>query len=1116
MTETTRVNFHIHSDLSDGAYSPETLASMLARDGVRFAALSDHDCVEGVERFQEAMRPHRTECITGVEISTSWRGIELHILAYGFDEGDSDFRQTLHAIRKQRRIGFQTVIESLRTTLQGASGDIAEELESAHQDTKTLPPFGAEAIIQRVHDVGGLAFLAHPWVLSKDENEVIRIVDELREAGLDGVEAYGPECPSSLREQFEKKGRTEELLLCGGTDLHTPDGNGRAPTGVEMPTREWKRFRDALRRAPAKSEPDAAEIASWLSSSLRWRELALRFALPALLTLALFLLANFVLIIPMLEDRLLQREHENARELTATVVSLLDEYAREEANGEMTREEAQQHAVARIRDLRYGPEGKDYFWIIDRSPSMVMHPYRRDLDGTDLSSYVDERGKELFVESVKAVEDDGEGFVEYWWQWQDDPSRIEAKDSHVRLFEPWDWIVGTGLYVEDVQTEIAVLSQRLVWTSIFIAAIVASLLLFMVQQSLRLENQRGRAQSALQESHEKYRMLVETAVEGTILLLDGKCAFANRAMLGMLDYAPSEFRLLDWHDLMPESDRHGAETVLFFSDLIEGRPAPTELKGRLRRKDGSSIALEITCRIASDGDRSTLIVTARKSDESTGRPIARSSHAERDNTAILEDLHSSLLFLNEPVGRFPKSNLLCSIETPIAETSRLMTRNNVNAALICSESGRPLGIVTDQDLRIRVLSQGFDLRRPIREVMTSPLHFVSEEALAHEALLSMERFGVRHLAVRNTDGKTTGLIAQENLLAFHRYASSVLGGEIERAATLETIIEVRERIPRVVASLVEASAKPRSVMRLLASVHDATTDRLLRLAMDELGTPPVRFAFICMGSQGRREETLITDQDNGIIYENVEPERLEETQAYFEKLASLVCRWLDAAGYCFCRGGVMANSLEWRDSLDGWRDRFSRWITASEPEDILRFDMCFDFRCVYGADELAYELKQSVFLEIARRPEFLAHFARNALQYKPPLNFFGKILSSSSGDRRKTFDAKDAMMSIVKFARIYSLRENCSSVNTGERLDRMMQQGILSAGDHDETAMAYECLAKLRLDAQVQALQENRPLDNEVALGSISHIEAATLKESLLQIATIQKRISFDFFGTSE
>jgi len=601
-----------------------------------------------------------------------------------------------------------------------------------------------------------------------------------------------------------------------------------------------------------------------------------------------------------------------------------------------------------------------------------------------------------------------------------------------------------------------------------------------------------------------------------MLLLDGKCVFANRAMLNMLDYAQSEFRLLDWHDLLPESDRQGAETVLFFSDLIEGRPASTELKGRLRHKDGSSVPMELSCRIASDGGRNTLIVTARKSDESASHSVTRPSHVERDNIAILEDLHSSLLFLSEPVGQFPQSNLTCTTETPIDEAARLMTRSNVNAALICSESGQPLGIVTDQDLRTRALSRGFDLRRPIREIMSSPLHVVNEQALAHEALLNMERFGVRHLAVRNIDGETTGLIAQENLLGFHKYASSVIGGEIERAETLEAIIEVRERIPRVVASLVEASAKSRSVMRLLASVHDATTDRLLRLAMDELGTPPARFAFICMGSQGRREETLITDQDNGIIFENVAPDRLEETHAYFEKLAALVCRWLDAAGYRFCRGGVMANSLEWRDSLDGWRHRFSRWITASEPDDILRIDMCFDFRCVYGADDLAHELRQHVFHEIGRRPEFLAHFARNALQYKPPLNFFGKILSSSSSDRRKTFDAKDAMMPIVKFARIYSLRESYPCVNTGERLDRMTHQGILSVSDQDETATAYEFLAKLRLGAQVSAMQEGRSLDNEIALNSISHIEAATLKESLLQIATIQKRISFDFFGTSE
>ena len=171
----------------------------------------------------------------------------------------------------------------------------------------------------------------------------------------------------------------------------------------------------------------------------------------------------------------------------------------------------------RSESLRYGKERKDYFWLTDMQPLMLMHPYRKDLNGTDLRGFVDVRGRKLFVEFAKVAQEKGEGYVEYYWQWKDNPDRVAPKQSFVKRFEPWGWVIGTGIYLDDVHDEIASFTSRLTWFSVGISAIVVLLLAFMTRESLSIERQRGRAEAELRESHEKYAALVEAATEGTLM-----------------------------------------------------------------------------------------------------------------------------------------------------------------------------------------------------------------------------------------------------------------------------------------------------------------------------------------------------------------------------------------------------------------------------------------------------------------------------------------------------------------------------------------------------------------------------------------------------------------------
>ena len=244
----------------------------------------------------------------------------------------------------------------------------------------------------------------------------------------------------------------------------------------------------------------------------------LRIIVPVGLTFVLFVLSVFLIFIPSMEDSMMGQKREMIRALTDSVCSLLDQCAAQESGGELSLEDAQTRAIGIISKLRYGPEGKDYFWINDMHPRMIMHPYRPDLDGKDLSNYADPKGKHLFLDFVKTVQDNDAGYVDYMWQWKDNPDHIVPKISYVKGFEPWGWIIGTGIYVEDVRAEIASITRRMILIFFGILAIVLALSLYIIWQTVKTERQRKEAENGLLKSEKMFRTLGEDAPFGISML----------------------------------------------------------------------------------------------------------------------------------------------------------------------------------------------------------------------------------------------------------------------------------------------------------------------------------------------------------------------------------------------------------------------------------------------------------------------------------------------------------------------------------------------------------------------------------------------------------------------
>ncbi len=344
--------------------------------------------------------------------------------------------------------------------------------------------------------------------------------------------------------------------------------------------------------------------------------------------------------------------------------------------------------------------------------------------------------------------------------------------------------------------------------------------------------------------------------------------------------------------------------------------------------------------------------------------------------------------------------------------------------------------------------------------------------------------------------------------------------EISQADKIEAIMGKQSQLPRLIHAMITGGTKIRTVTWLITTFADAILNRILEFALDAMGPPPVPFAFIIMGSEGRKEQTLKTDQDNAIIFEDPDPESgitEKDAQDYFLALAEKVCTWLDRAGYDFCQGGIMAKNPKWCRPLSTWKHYFTTWVQSAEPRDLLHTTIFFDFRFAYGDREIVNRLSSHLQDSLEGWSGFFRYMSENAVYFKPPIGFFGRLFVKSKGKHRNRMDIKSAMTPIVDFARIYALNNGIKETNTQDRLYQLYMRKILSRKEYNEIEQAYGFMMQIRFMRQVEALlgEKVKP-DNYINPKELSTIEKKMLKAVLKKIGTIQTRLSFTFLGASD
>ncbi|WP_028768449.1 DUF294 nucleotidyltransferase-like domain-containing protein [Shewanella fidelis] len=439
-----------------------------------------------------------------------------------------------------------------------------------------------------------------------------------------------------------------------------------------------------------------------------------------------------------------------------------------------------------------------------------------------------------------------------------------------------------------------------------------------------------------------------------------------------------------------------------------------------------------------------------------------------------------------------RTPLTIDLNTSVAEASRLMRKARVSSVLVI-DNNKLVGILTDKDLRNRVLAENLNGDLPVHQAMTCNPVVIESNSLVFEAMLSMSAHNIHHLPVLD-NGQATGIVTSTDILRGQSSQPLLLIGEIERQNDIASLIQVSKQIPLLLQNLISADARAEEIGRVLTSVTDALTRRLIVLNQQILGEAPMAFCWLAFGSQGRQDQAACSDQDNGLLLAH-EPD--DAAAGYFEALSRAVCKGLDECGYVYCPGDIMAQNPKWRMSLQRWQQVFDKWVNTPEPKALMHASIFFDMRSVYGPKSLFDSLQDSVLSKTKDNDIFLAGLTGNSLTSTPPLGFFRKFVLERDGSEVKGIDLKHKGNALINdIARVYALSAGIKEVNTAKRIRALMEQNIINRKDALNLADAHEFIAHMRLSNQGLQYTQSLPITNYLMPQSVSSLIRHQLRDA--------------------
>ncbi|MFA6222578.1 MAG: DUF294 nucleotidyltransferase-like domain-containing protein [Desulfomonilaceae bacterium] len=455
------------------------------------------------------------------------------------------------------------------------------------------------------------------------------------------------------------------------------------------------------------------------------------------------------------------------------------------------------------------------------------------------------------------------------------------------------------------------------------------------------------------------------------------------------------------------------------------------------------------------------------------------------------------------INKEPQSVLVgASIQSAAARMSEL----GIGSLLVKDESGDVKGIITDKDLTAKVVAKRLSYDEPVEKIMTGPIKTIPATALCFDAVLEMLTGGVHHLAVE-TDKKITGVITAHDILVAQGSSPLFLMREIDSQNSIEALYSLSGKTVSVIRGLIEEGAKADNVARVIAVLNDRIINRLLTLMVEELGPAPVPFCWIVMGSEGRKEQTFKTDQDNAIIYEDPAEdwETIKETKLYFRKFGNEAIKHLTACGYPLCKGEMMASFSRWRKAYSLWVGYFDQWMATTDPLETLNAKIFFDFRPIFGDLEIGDKLRSHITRRAQKSEAFLKHLANDCLVIEPPISFFRNFIVERDGEHKNRLDLKlKGLTPVVDFVRMMALKYGKTETNTLGRLSELQKDNLISDDVCSDLVEAYNFVMHLRLVGQLRLIEKGSEPHNYINPAELSDLEKITLKEAFAVIKRTQ------------
>ena len=449
------------------------------------------------------------------------------------------------------------------------------------------------------------------------------------------------------------------------------------------------------------------------------------------------------------------------------------------------------------------------------------------------------------------------------------------------------------------------------------------------------------------------------------------------------------------------------------------------------------------------------------------------------------------------------TNKVVSVDSAasVVDAAKIMVEKRISSLIILDDDAL-VGILTDRDIRTRLVAESRSLETTVADIMTENPAAIEEDATLFDAMLMMSQMNIHHLPVV-LGTKPIGMLTVSDVVKTRESDPIFVIQGIAKQSSVDALRLAGQKIPELVKMLVSQGARSSQVSRVASTVADHIGRRLLQLAEAELGPAPVPYCWLLFGSQARHEMVLGGDQDNAMVVSN---DASEADMEYFANLAKIVCDGLNSCGYDYCRGGIMASNPEWLMRLDQWCGTVSKWVRSPTPDAVMRVSIFFDIRGLYGNLALAETLQAHMLDNAAKNSIFMAMLASNAVSHRPPLGFFRRFVLEANGEHKDTLDLKHrGIIPVVDYARVEALAHHVTEVSTEERLNALAKMGKMALSDARNLIDAASFLMQIRLENQHDQLSRGEQPNNFVLPSQLSDIQCKHLKDAFSVIKDAQE-----------